>query len=348
MTRIGASFQTAFTALPTTATQYTSQASATFVTMETSIKGTLVRIGAVFPTAFTTLYTSATQATGQTIGVFTTMQTSIQQTLGKITALFTPTFANLQPVTSQATTNASATFLTMSQSIQGTLNRIKALFPSAFTPLVTHASANTKVAAGHFNTLNSNISSSMSSATSRVNSFGNAASSAFKKVGSEASAATSKVKALASAINSLKSKSITIHVGLSGPGAAYLRTGGSFISPTPTGFAQTGKTFINSKPRKIGGVNISEFGKPELVTVTPLSNPFDPTDKNISMNLPNPKAQSIPQMTSGLRTGGGSGGNGGQPITVTGNMTVYVKIPDGRVLAQETNKYSMQGFSGIT
>jgi hypothetical protein len=204
-------------------------------------------------------------------------------------------------------------------------------------------------AQGKLSTMSKSVSTYMSSMSSAVSKFASAFSSAMSKVSSQAAAATSKVKALQSAVNSLKSKSINIHVGLSGPGAAYLKTGGAFISPEPTGFAQGGKSWINSKPRKIGGVNISEFGKPELVTVTPLSNPMDPTDKNINMNIPVPKPQAIPHMKSGINTGGGvTGGAGGhnQPINVELHTTIA--MPDGKVLAKAVQQHLLSGFSGIT
>lgn len=199
-----------------------------------------------------------------------------------------------------------------------------------------------------FSSMGSQISSAMSSASSAVSKFASSASSAFSKVGSQAAQATKMVKQLQSAINSLKSKSINIHVGLTGPGARFMRHGGAFISAEPTGFAQTGTSFVNTKPRKIGGVNISEFGKPELVTVTPLSDPGNPMDKNIGMSIPKPQA--IPHHGGGLggMVGGGNGSGGGQPITVTGDVHVSVMMPDGQVLAKSVRGYLLEGFSGIT
>ena len=200
------------------------------------------------------------------------------------------------------------------------------------------------------NTLSSmstSVSSYMSSMSSKVGSFGSASQTAFGKTKSSADSATKAVKALQSAINALKNKTVTITQKFTTSGTRYVRQGGSFISMDPTGFAAGGKTFINSKPRKIGGVNVSEFGKPELVTVTPLSNPMDPMDKNISMNIPMPKPGPIPSALSPISGGGGRGGNG-QPITVTGNLNVTVKTANGKVLAQEVQPYLFEGFSGVT
>lgn len=47
---------------------------------------------------------------------------------------------------------------------------------------------------------------------------------------------------------------------------------------------QHGGSFINFKEAKLGGNTISEFNKPELVTVTPLSNPIDINDKTIRLS----------------------------------------------------------------
>lgn len=198
--------------------------------------------------------------------------------------------------------------------------------------------------------MSTSVNTYMKGMTSAVTSFGNAAASSFSKVGSQAAAATTKVKALASAINSLKSKSINIHVGLTGPGAKFMRSGGAFISPEPTGFAAAGKSWINSKPRKIGGVNISEFGKSELVTVTPLSDPSDPMDKGINLGMSVPKPMPIPSTSaSSVSTNPfNKGGGQGQPITVRGNLNVTIKTANGQVLAQEVQPYLLEDFSGVT
>jgi hypothetical protein len=386
--RITALFPTAFTTLPTLAQQATAQASAAFVTMEASIKGTITRIAAVFPTAFTQLYTFAAQSTGQTIQAFVVMQTQIQGIMSKITMLFQPAFANLAPVVTQATsqasvpfttmessirgtlsritimfnpafaslppiatqntTNASAAFMTMQSSIQATLNRIKALFPSAFTPLVSAAQTSTQQAANHFARLSQTFQGLMNNMASSATKFANSFKSAMSATEQSAKRAQNAVSALQKAINNLKGKSV--YIGLTGPGARFMRHGGAFISPEPTGFAASGMSFINSKPRKIGGVNISEFGKPELVTVTPLSDPGNPMDKgmNLGMSIPRRPQPMSSALGANPFSSGGAGSGQQQPIQVTGNVYVTVKTQNGKVLAQEVQPYLLQDFGGVT
>jgi hypothetical protein len=388
--RIGTGFTTAFTPLQTHATQITSQTSAAFVTMEASIKGTMTRIAAIFPTAFTQLYTFAAQSTGQTIQAFVVMQTQIQGIMSKITMLFQPAFANLAPVVTQATsqasvpfttmessirgtlsritilfnpafaslppiatqntTNASAAFMTMQSSIQATLNRISALFPPPFKTLEQTAIKSTTTASASFSTMNKSVGTSLQNMTTKVQSFGKASSKSFDETKRSADQATKSVQALQKAINALKNKTVTITQKFTTSGTRYVRHGGSFISMDPTGFAAGGQSWINTKPRKIGGMNISEFGKPELVTVTPLSNPNDPMDRNMSIGLPKtpqPIQSSMNKFGANPITGG-SRGNGNQPIQVTGNVYVTVKTQNGKVLAQEVQPYLLQDFGGIT
>ncbi|WP_155286041.1 hypothetical protein [Lacticaseibacillus zhaodongensis] len=75
----------------------------------------------------------------------------------------------------------------------------------------------------------SKVNSAMSSAMSKLQSTANRATSSvaksFSKIGAAATAAVGKIKALASAMNSLKSKTITLKVNVSGKGASKLSTG---------------------------------------------------------------------------------------------------------------------------
>jgi hypothetical protein len=117
----------------------------------------------------------------------------------------------------------------------------------------------------------SSMKSSLSSAASSASSFASKCVSSFNKVGSSATSNASKVRNLASAISRLKSKTITIttkYVTTGRPGG--LQHGGAFIADTPT---------------TIGGTKIGEHYKPELVTVTPLTNP-NSLDKTITVNTP--------------------------------------------------------------
>jgi hypothetical protein len=243
-----------------------------------------------------------------------------------------------------ALSTLSTSVSTYSTSMTNNINKFATGAGTAFGKVASSA----KTAQGQLSNMSTSVASYMSSMSSRVSSFASSFSSAMSKVSSQAQQATKMVKGLQSAINSLKSKSINVHVGLTGPGAKFYRTGGAFISAEPTGFAQTGKTWINSKPRKIGGVNISEFGKPELVTVTPLSNPMDPMDKNVNLGMSVPKPQPIPSAMNPISGGGNNrgGGTGRQPIHVELHTTI--SMPDGKVLAKAVQSHLLDGFSGIT
>jgi hypothetical protein len=262
--------------------------------------------------------------------------------------MFNPAFASLPPIATQNTTNASAAFMTMQSSIQATLNRIKALFPSAFTPLVSAAQTSTQQAANHFARLSQTFQGLMNNMASSATKFANSFKSAMSATEQSAKRAQNAVSALQKAINNLKGKSV--YIGLTGPGARFMRHGGAFISPEPTGFAASGMSFINSKPRKIGGVNISEFGKPELVTVTPLSDPGNPMDKgmNLGMSIPRRPQPMSSALGANPFSSGGAGSGQQQPIQVTGNVYVTVKTQNGKVLAQEVQPYLLQDFGGVT
>lgn len=99
----------------------------------------------------------------------------------------------------------------------------------------------------------------------------NSFESAMRSIRSSASSATSAVNRLRSMINSLRSRTITI--------TTRFRTIGS----PPSGF-QHGGSFIVDKPSTIAGNRVGEFSKPELVTVTPLSNPNNIQDKSVNIN----------------------------------------------------------------
>ena len=193
----------------------------------------------------------------------------------------------------------------------------------------------------NFGTMAGQISSAMKTAGSSINSFASSAVSALKKVESAAKSATSALNAMAQAAK----KAAAARSGL--------RFGGSFItgSSLSTGFAQTGKSWVNTRPRKISGVNISEFGKPELVQVTPLSNPSDPMDRAIDYTkVPGSKMENVPQASDvgmgGTRMSGG--GAGGQHVTITGPLHITLKTMSGKVLSQEIQPFLMEGFSNIT
>jgi hypothetical protein len=176
--------------------------------------------------------------------------------------------------------------------------------------------------------------------------------SSFKQVTSQANTATNAVKALASAINSLKSKSIEVYVGLTGPGVGYMRHGGSslnFPSESGVSYAAGGKTWLQKTPKKIGGTPVAETF-PEIISAIPL----DPKEKASPFhNIDLPMS---PMPTTASASNGGIGGGssssrmsgGGSPVQVRGDLYVTVKTQSGKVLATEIQPYLLDGFSGTT
>jgi hypothetical protein len=190
----------------------------------------------------------------------------------------------------------------------------------------------------------SQIKSAMSQASSAIKSFSSAAVSALKKVESAAKSATSALNAMAAAARKAKSAASGLRYG------GMMVTGGAL--DMSASYAQTGKSWVNTRPRKIGGVNISEFGKPELVQVTPLSNPSDPMDRAIDYTkVPGSKMENIPRKVetpNGFSANGRTGGVGGEGAQIRGDLYITVKTQSGKVLAQEIQPYMLEGYSNIT
>ena len=130
------------------------------------------------------------------------------------------------------------------------------------------------------------------------------------------------------------------------------RHGGSFINPGS--FAQGG-SFISTEAQKFRGANISEMDKWEMVTVTPLSNPYDASDKNSgffgdfnieeAMNEENVagNAMSRSGMAHWVGTGEEGAGAPDKTIYVQGILNANVVMPDGRIIAQSSSPYIMEG-----
>ncbi len=249
--------------------------------------------------------------------------------------IFSPEVTKLQGAFSTLSTSVG----TYSTSMSGNINKFATAAGTSFGKVASSA----KTAQGQLSNMSTSVSSYMSSMSSKVSSFASSFSSAMSKVKSQADAAKKSVDALAKSIAALKSKSITIHVGLSGPGVAYLRHGGATINfPSESGvsYAASGKSWLQKTPKMIGNTHVAETF-PEIVSVMPLdprekASPFNKINKNLEV----PSPQMIPM--------GGAGGNGGgrQPIHVELHTTI--SMPDGKVLAKAVQQHLLEGFSGVT
>ena len=231
-----------------------------------------------------------------------------------------------QGVFSDMSKNVATYMTSMAKNIQG--------FADAAGKSFKQAGDAAFAAQGVMSKMSTSVATYMSSMTSHVQSFSSACVKAFDAVGKAADAAAQKVKALQSAINALKDKTVTIttrYVTVGSPGGRF---GGSTI-----GYARGGDSWIQDKPGKVGGMNVGEFSKPELITVTPLTNPYDVQDKTIS--IPSQK-KSVPIIPMGSQN------NSNRPIQVTGDLYVTVSTQSGETLANEVKPFLLKGFSGIT
>jgi hypothetical protein len=268
----------------------------------------------------------------------TTYSASMTANLGK----FFTTIAQALGLLDQGVKLHQKTWSTLSTSVATYSNSMKtnvnSFATAAKSSLTTLGSAVTKTQ-GQMSTFSKSVATYSNSMKSNLKSFSSSAVSSLNAVASAAKKATSALKAMASAAAKAKAARSGLRFG-----GAFV-TGGQLMNQSS--YAQTGKSWINSRPRRIGGVNISEFSKPELVTVTPLSNPNDPMDKGLNYldKLPAPKLQIPTTATTG--TGGGAGGrNNQQPINVQLHTTIT--MPDGKVLARAVQEHLLSGFSGIT
>lgn len=170
----------------------------------------------------------------------------------------------------------------------------------------------------------------MDAMSNKVESFASACETAFEKVGKSADGAREKVEALQAAIDALKDKTVTI---------TYKQvTTGSKPSA-----AQHGGAWIQNEPTKIGGVSVAET-YPEAIVVTPLD-PKEPNSPFHNLNVPFATPQNLPAIS--MQQGGG-GGQGGQPVTVSGDIYLTVQTQSGETLANEVKPFLLKGFGGIT
>ena len=302
--------QTAFSAFSTSMSTYVtgiqtkwSAFSTSFATYKTSITTNVLAI----QTAFSTLSTSI----GTYVGSISPKIIALTTQIGLFKVGATTNLVAVQTAFSTLSTSIATYTTSINTHIIGMTTQMGLFANSAKTHSTTVVTAMKGIQTAS-STLSTTVSTHMKSMGSAVSSFASAFSSAMKKVQSDAKAATAAVKALQAAVNALKSKSITIHVGISGPGAAYLQHGGSFM------MGQHGYGGVVNRPTSLGGVRMGEGFNPELVTVTPLTRGTG--------NHTGPTVGSTPM--------GGGGGS------VVNNITVVL---DGRVIQRFVEKTALSG-----
>ncbi|HYK46574.1 MAG TPA: hypothetical protein VEV83_15465 [Parafilimonas sp.] len=179
------------------------------------------------------------------------------------------------------------------------------------------------VATSAFNTIRSQATSAFNAVGQAGQQAGSRVSSGMQAIQQSAQRATQQVQQLKSMIDSLRDKrvTITVYVGLTGPGVGYLQHGGILYAQHGAVIDSTTKPpFITDRQMKRGNAVIGEFGKPELVL--PLSkHPGDVADKEISVKS---------QYAKGFGGGGGGRpstmGGGKQEVSVKGKISNDVPI----------------------
>jgi hypothetical protein len=170
------------------------------------------------------------------------------------------------------------------------------------------------------------------SAVSSINAVGNAANRTTTSLNNMAAAAKKAAEAKAS-------------TGLRFGGVITKSFGGSGGTN-----AQFGKSWIVDRPQKIAGVNVGEFGKPELVqqfNVTPLSNPANVNDRAID-----PMRAAAAGL--GVQSRGSSGGGSGGGMSGTANIKVHADIhitsvtPSGQIIKKEIAPVIFEKVASIT
>lgn len=120
-----------------------------------------------------------------------------------------------------------------------------------------------------------------------------------------------------------------------------LRYGGAFLS-NKMGY-QTGGSFIVNRPQTFRGKKIGEFNKMEMVTVTPLSNPYNAQDKGGLVNAPSNMVNVNPIHDPLREAMFRRSGKERRHIRVNGILNATLVLPDGRLIARIVNPYIMQG-----
>jgi len=196
-------------------------------------------------------------------------------------------------------------------------------------------------------TLSTTVATHSKSMAANLKSFSSQAVSALNAVTSAANKATSALNKMAAAAK--KAASAAKGVGGGQFGASYLmQEGGQFMM-------RNGGSFIADHFMRYGGHSIGEYGKKELVTVTPLSDPSNLSQKapfmdtqginNFSNQMPTPQL-AVP--TNGQITQGGN--NNSQPlnIQVRGDIKQEFMLPSGHVYRKQISSVLFENISAIT
>lgn len=309
LTKLQTAFSTFSTSISTYVTSMKTNLTTFFTTTGTQIT-TLTPQLTTLGTAFTTLSTTVTTAMTAMNTQIGVMATTTKTQFATLATAVTTSITTMNTQVGVFATTTTTQFNAMSTSVTQSLTKMTTqvgVFATTLKSQTTPISQSTTSISGSFLAMSSSIVSSLQKAISEMSKF----VSSLKSVASQAAAAKKDVDALAKSINALKDKSITVHVGLSGPGVGYLQHGGSFIAA-----GQHGYSGIVDTPTTFKGVRMGESFRPELVTVTPLTRGTG--------NHSGPTVQS------------GRGMGGGGSVTINNIITL-----DGRQIAQFVRKVAL-------
>lgn len=189
---------------------------------------------------------------------------------------------------------------------------------------------------------------------------------AFKDTVTEAKKVVSAMGDIKKSVEAIPdTKTITIKYKVTGKPSGT-QFGGSWIKGM-----QWGGSKIIDRPTRFDGVNMGEHYKPELVTVTPLTNPHITNDRSIDLsriglgnsaidavskymkmagNKLTPVGSSFASAPRGTAAYSGSGGNGSQipKIMLSADIHQTILLPDGSVYKNDLSKVLFKNVTGIT
>jgi hypothetical protein len=399
VTNAGTNFTTLGTSLNTIWTQFSnfSMSMATyFLSMETNIATFVTNTGTQFNTLLTTYLTPLwTQFSNFSLSMatyFLSMEQNILTFVTNTSANFTLLGENLTLLWTQFS-DFSTSIATYSKSMEaniaqfgkttlvtlGEIMKQVLLTQKTFSDLSSNIATYTKSMTGniqgfvttsntnlgglsatalatgkHFGTMQTQIATATKQATAAIKSFSSSAVSALNAVTSAANKATSALNKMAAAAKK----------AAAAKSAAGMRFGGTIINTGNFGqHAAMGRSWIVDKPTQIAGVNVGELRKPELITVTPLTNPNDPTDKSIDPmkaaalglgNRTNKGAGVQDIRTLGGNGGGGAGNISNNSASGMANIKIHADIhlttttPSGQVIKKELTSVLFNQVASIT
>ena len=275
------------------------------------------------------------QNTAEKLNLVTDEWIKLSTNIGTSTGEINTSIAEVQKTESELSKNTATYTKSMSGNISG--------FKDSATQDFGEVSDVMFETQGTASDLSKNIKTYMSSMSTNVNTATGNMISDFDDLVSTLEDVTSAAKDVKKAIEAIPDhKTITIDYKINKPKG--VQHGGAWV----TGMQQGG-SFIADKPMRFDGVNMGEHYKPELVTVTPLTNPNDLNDKTVDFDLGNSAfSKSIPRavedvkhiaQTQGTNTTGGMG--------LPQNIEVTVVMPNGEVLARVVKPLLLRNYSAI-